>query len=231
MPEPHDKKGVQRLLGMVNYVSKFVPNMSEITSPLRKLLKKDVTWHWSVRHARAFEKIKTILANPEPGVLTYYDVTKPVKLQVDASKSGLGAVLIQYASRSLTPAETRYAQIEKELLAVVFGCNRFYQYIYGKQIVVESDHQPLQAISKKPLDKSPIRLQRMLLNLQSYDIEIKYRPGKELYLADTLSRAHLPNSKFEEETLELDFQAISMISTLLVSDDKLKEIKEETRKD
>ena len=90
MPEPHDKKGVQRLLGMVNYVSKFVPNMSEIISPLREMLKKDVTWHWSVRHARAFEKIKTILANPEPGVLTYYDVTKPVKLQVDASKSGLG---------------------------------------------------------------------------------------------------------------------------------------------
>ena len=106
MPEPHDKKGVQRLLGMVNYVSKFVPNMSEITSPQRELLKKDVIWHWSVIHARAFEKIRTILANPEPGVLTYYDVTKPVKLQVDAPKSGLGAVLIQsnmpvaYASRS-----------------------------------------------------------------------------------------------------------------------------------
>ena len=109
-------------------------------------------------------------------------MTKPVKLQVDASKSGLGAVLIQsdmpvaYASRFLTPAETRHAQIEKELLAVVFGYNRFYQYIYGKQIIVESDHQPLQAITKKPLDNSPIRLQRMLLNLQSYDIEIKYRP-------------------------------------------------------
>ena len=96
---------------------------------------------------------------------------------------------------------------------------------------MESDHQPLQAITKKPLDKSPIRLQRMLLNLQSYDMEIKYRPGKGLYLGDMLSRAHLSNSKSEEETLELDFQAISMISTLPVSDDKLKEIKEETRKD
>ena len=116
-------------------------------------------------------------------------------------------------------------------MAVVFGCNRFYQYIYGKQIIVESDYQPLQAIMKKPLDKSPIRLQQMLLNLQSYDMEIKYIPGKELYLANTLSRAHLPNSKSEEETLELDFQAISMISTLPVLDDKLKEIKEETRKD
>ncbi|CAB4009767.1 Hypothetical predicted protein, partial [Paramuricea clavata] len=127
MPEPHDKKGVQRLLGMVNYVGKFVPNLSEITSPLRELLKNDVLWHWLERHASAFEKIKTILTNTEPGILTYYDVTKPVKLQVDTSKSGLGAVLTQsnmpvaYASRSLTPAETRYAQIEKKLLAVVFG--------------------------------------------------------------------------------------------------------------
>ena len=94
--------------------------------------------------------------------------------------------------------------------------------------MVESDHQPLQAITKRPPDKSPIRLQRMLLSLQSYDIEIKYRPGKELYLADTLSRAHLSNSKSEEETLELDYQAIYMISTLPVSD-KLREIKEETK--
>ena len=218
-------------------MGKFVPNLSEITSPLRELLKNDVAWHWSERHASAFEKIKTILTNIEPGILTYYDVTKPVKLQVDASKSGLGAVLTQsnmpvaYASISLTPAETRYAQIEKELLAVVFGCNRFYQYIYGKQIIVESDHQPLEAIMKKPLDKSPIRLQRMLLNLQSYDVEIKYKPGKELYLADTLSRAHLSNCKSEEETLDLEYQAISMISSLAVSDDKLREIKEETKKD
>ncbi len=83
-----------------------------------------------MRHARAFEKIKTIFANYEPGVLTYYDVTKPVKLQVDTSKSGFRAVLIQsnmpvvYASKSLTLVEARFAQIEKELLAVVFGCNR-----------------------------------------------------------------------------------------------------------
>ena len=105
MPEPHDKKGVQRLLGMVNYVSKFVPNMSEITSPLRELPKKDVTWHWSVRHARAFEKIKTILANPKPGVLTYYDVTNPVKLQVDASK------LVRSSTYSVSNASCIYLEI------------------------------------------------------------------------------------------------------------------------
>ena len=161
---------------------------------------------------------------------------KSLYLQVDALKSGLGAVLIQsnrpvaYASRSLTQAETRYAQIEKELPAVVFGCNRFYQYIYGKHVIVESDHQPLET-SKKSLDKSPLRLQRMLLNLQRFDIEIKYKPRTELYIADTLSRAHLSNYKSEEETLDLDYQTIAMISMLPLSDGKLREITEETKKD
>ena len=101
----------------------------------------------------AFDEIKTLLSSPQPGILTYYDVMKSLYLQVDAPKSGLGAVYIQsnrpvaYASRSLTQAETGYEQIEKELPAVVFGCNRFYQYIYGKHVIVESDHQPLETIS------------------------------------------------------------------------------------
>ena len=105
MLEPHHKKGVHRLLGMVNYVGKFVPNVSEITSPLREFLKKDVERHWSERHARAFEKIRTILANPNPGVLTYNDVTKPIKLQVDAWKSGLGAVLTQQTCQLHMPRD------------------------------------------------------------------------------------------------------------------------------
>ena len=89
-------------------------------------------------------------------------MTKPVLTQVDASKSGLGAAVIQsnmpvaYASRALT--EKRCAQIEKELLAVVFGCNRFRQYIYGQPLTLESDHQPLETIMKKSLDKAPARI-------------------------------------------------------------------------
>ena len=91
-------------------------------------------------------------------------MTKPVLTQVDASKSGLGAAVTQsnmpvaYASRALTETEKRYAQIEKELLAVVFECNRFSQYIYGQPVTVESDHQPLETIMKKSLDKAPARI-------------------------------------------------------------------------
>ena len=79
---------------MVNYIGKFVPTISEITSPLRQLLKKDIAWHWTERHSRAFEEIKTLLSSPQPGILAYHNVMKSVYLQVDSSKSGLGAVLI-----------------------------------------------------------------------------------------------------------------------------------------
>ena len=102
----------------------------------------------------------------------------PVKMQVDACKSGLGAVLIQggspvtYASRSLTETERWYAQIKKELLAVTFACERFHQYMYAKKVLVETDHRPLISIILKPLDKAPLRLLRMLLRLQCYNINL-----------------------------------------------------------
>ena len=159
----------------------------------------------------------------------------PVKLQVDACKSGLGAVLVQggspiaYASRSLTETECNYAQIEKELLAVTFGCERFYQYIYAKKVLVETDHRPLISIISKPLDKAPARLQRMLLRLQRYDIDLRYKPGKELYSADTLSRAHLPTTGDDDEDLALYVH--SATANLPVSDGKLAELRQETASD
>ena len=105
-------------------------------------------------------------------MLAYFDPDKDLRLQVDASKYGLGAVLLQdgkpiaYASKSLSETEINYAQIEKELFAIVFGCKRFHQYLYGRQFVVESDHKPLESIIKKPLAAAPPRLQRMILQLQ-----------------------------------------------------------------
>ena len=193
LPLPQSKEELQRFLGMVNYFSQFIPNQSEITAPLRNLLKKDVMWIWSYEHTQAVERLKQILSS-QP-VLKFYDPTKPVKLQVDASKSGLGACVLQdghpiaYASRSLTQAEEHYAQIEKELLAVVFGCERFNHYVYGRPVDVESDHKPLVSVNKKPLTKVSPRLQRLLLRLQKYEVNITYLPGKYMYVADTLSRA------------------------------------------
>ena len=111
------------------------------------------------------------------------------------TEKGLRAVLLHdnkpvcYASRALTDTETRYAPIESEMLAVVFACRKFHQYIYGRSVVVETDHKPLQAISAKPLSQVPLRLQKMILNVRGYDVEIRYIPGCRQVLADTLSRA------------------------------------------
>lgn len=104
-----------------------------------------------------------------PSILKYFDSTQPTELQCDASETGLGATLTQhgqpvaYVSRALSATERNYAQIEKELLAIVFGLERFHQYTYGRRITVESDHKPLEIIHKKPLASEPKRVQRMLL--------------------------------------------------------------------
>ena len=125
--------------------------------------------------------------------LRYYDRTKPVTLQCDTSLKGLGACIIQdghpiaFVSKSLTDTERCYANIERELLAIVYGCEKFHTYLYGRTFIVETDHRPLEMISLMNLTAVPARLQRMLLRLQQYDMVITYRPGKEMPLADTLS--------------------------------------------
>ena len=103
--------------------------------------------------------------------------------------------------RALTQAEQRYSQIEKELLAQVFGLENNHQYVYGRKVIIYTDHEPLVSISSKPLAFAPKRLQRLLLRLQQYDAEIRYRPGREMYLADTLSRAKSPSTSMSETNL------------------------------
>ena len=195
LPSPQNKKDVERLLGMLTYQSKFIPNMSTLTEPLRVLLKQEVHWHWEEQQEKALNEVKKVLTSKP--VLRYYDVTKPVKLSVDASQSGLGAILLQdnqpvaYASKSLTDCQKGYVQIEKETLAIVFGCERFHQYLYGKEIEVESDHKPLEALFAKSIAKAPPRIQHLMLRLQHYHLKVKYVPGKQMFIADALSRAHL----------------------------------------
>ena len=96
---------------------------------------------------------------------------------------------VAYASRTLTASERNYSQIEKETLAIVFGCMKFRDYIYGKQINVITDHKPLEAIFRKPIYKNPKRLERMLCTLQGFNLQVVWQPGTELEIADQLSRA------------------------------------------
>ncbi|PIK38375.1 hypothetical protein BSL78_24788 [Apostichopus japonicus] len=233
MPKPQCKKDVERFLGMVTYIAKFIPNLSTVAAPLRQLLCKDVTWHWLENHENAFIQLKKLVTTTP--ILRYYDVSKPVTLSVDASQSGLGAVLLQddkpvaYASRALTETEKAYAQIEKEMLAVVHGCERFHQYVYGKQVEIESDHKPLESIVRKPLALVPPRLQRFLLRLQKYDVVIKYRPGKELLIADTLSRAYLNQTGDDKLCEETEAFVHMLTANLPMTDQKLLEFQNATK--
>ena len=194
------KEELQRYLGIMTYLAKFIPNMSQISAPLRQLLDKSADWQWHDEHSKAFDELKKQITTAP--VLQYYDATKETVLSVDSSSKGLGAVILQqekpiaYASRALTKAETNYAQIEKEMLAIAFGCERFHDYLFGHETIkVETDHKPLESIFKKPIHRAPPRLQRMLLRVQPYNLTVSYKKGSQLFIADALSRHYLPNEK------------------------------------
>ena len=183
------------------------------------MLKKDNVFHWDDQQTRSFQQVKTLIAKANTTPLRYYDRNLPVTVQADASLRGLGACLIQqhkgkdqpiaFASKSLTDAETRYANIERELLAIVFACQRFSTYLLGRSFVAESDHKPLEMIAMKNLANAPPRLQRMLLELQKYDVTIKYRPGKEMQLADALSRCPARASQEIKLDMQVDYIAFT----------------------
>lgn len=114
----------------------------------------------------------------EAPVLAFYDVEKPVTLSVDASSKGLGAIILQsgrpvaYTSKALTTPQQNYAQIEKVLAAIEFGCRKFHNLLFGRTVEVETDHKPLEMAFKKPLHATPQRLQRRRLQVQLYDLKV-----------------------------------------------------------
>lgn len=215
MKRPECKEDLLRFLGVITYLAKFIGNMSDLAAPLREVIAKDHEWHWERAQEESFEKLKTAITSAP--VLAFFDTSLPVVLSVDSSSKGMGACLMQndrpiaYASKSLTTSQKNYAQIEKEMLAIVFGCERFHEYVYGQPcVVVESDHKPLEMIFRKPLHQAPMRLQKMLLKLQKYQLQVTYKPGSELYIADTLSRAALNE---EASDLEDEYEVFFMQST------------------
>lgn len=231
MPVPANATALMRFLGMVNYMGKFIPNLSDISAPLRQLTHKDTKWCWLQQHQDCFNTLKNCLTCPP--VLSYYNVDNPVTLTCDSSQFGLGAACLQdnkpiaYASRVLTDTEQRYAQIEKELLAVVFACTKFNDYIYGKPVTIETDHQPLVTITKRPIHSTPARLQRMLLQLQRYNISLVYKKGKQMYIADTLSRAPQTSAHEHPE----DKHTFEVMNICNISSSRLDELKLHTTGD
>ena len=193
---------------MVNQYSRFNSKISSTNAALRYLLKKDIPWIWDKAQEESFDKLKNDLK--ETVTLAYFDINKNTILTTDASDYA-GAVLSQEdkdgtrrmigaASRSFTETEKRYATIEKEALAVVWGLEKFHYYICGAPILVETDHKPLiSLLGIKEIEKVLIRIQRYRIRLMKYAVEMKHISGKDNISADALSR--YPNKDVENTIL------------------------------
>ena len=239
LPAPKNVHEVRVFLGMVNRLGKFAEHLADKTKPIRDLMQKGHQWVWGPPQQKAFEEIKSMLTAAP--VLALYDPNKETKISADASSFGLGAVLLQkqedqtwrpvmFISRALTPVECRYAQIEKEALALTWACERFSDYIVGKSIIAETDHKPLvPLLTTRTLDEVPPRVQRLKMRLMRFHFkEVNHVPGKKMYIADALSRMQAENSNkmatVPEE--EMNIYVDSVLDSLPVSDVKLMEIKE-----
>ena len=156
-PAPKTTAEVRSFLGLVNYCSRYIKDYSTTTYPLRQLLKEKTKFHWGEEQQSSFLKLKdTITRAP---ILAHYSISAPTRVVVDTSPWAVGAVLLQqqsdctyrpiaFGSRSPTETEMKYSQIEKEALAIVFGCEHFHLYLYGKSFEMETDHRPLEYIFK-----------------------------------------------------------------------------------
>lgn len=235
---PNSAEEVRSFLGLVNFVSRFIPDLATVTDPLRDLIKKDVPFDWNDAQENAFTTLKELLSSI--CTLGYYSVNDRIQLYADASPVGLGAVLVQfneagepriisYASKSLSNTEKRYCQTEKEALALVWAVERFHFYLFGRSFELVTDHKPLEVIFS-PKSKPCARIERWVLRLQSYRYKVVYKPGKN-NIADPLSRL-VKFEPVERSFDEANEQYVNSITTFAIPVAlKLKEVEDCSEKD
>ena len=196
MPAPKNKTELASFLGMCNYLSIYIPCLSDITSTLRKLNKKNVDFQWNASHDKAV-------------MLKFFDPDKDIVIECDASGVGIGGTLLQdghpitFVSQALMSTQQHYSNIECELLAVVVVVEHLHHYIFGRKFTIHTDHSPLANIFKKCLNDTSPRLQHLLLRLSQYKMDVHYITQKHVPIADCLSRLVLNATAVEDESLNL----------------------------
>ena len=211
---PSNVKELQTILGMVTYLNRYSAKLANMTSLLRELTKKHVHFRWEPHHQETLDKIKQELCSFK---IIYYDPdpTTPQILQCDASQTGVGAWfrqidsqgnenIVAMTSRSLTDTESRYSNIEPECLGVMYGLEKFEYFSLGRHVIVETDHSPLEQIFKKGIAEAPAQLQRLLLRCLRLDVQVQYKPGKSIPVADALSRVCFKKGLHNIESREND---------------------------
>ena len=225
-----------KLTGMINYLGRFIPNLATVMHPMTELLKSDTASTWGPPQETAFTKVKEMISSNT--VLAFYGPKKNTVVCADASSYGIGGVLKQGPSDQLRPAcfcsrtrretEVRYAQIKNECQAAVWTCETLSRYRVGlPRFQLLTDHKPLvPLISHRDLDKTPLRCQRLLMHLMLFNPRAEHVPGKQMVVADTLSRSPCKLEQ-EPDTVENVQAFVELVeSTRPATDDQLKRIRE-----
>ena len=231
MAPPSSIKEVQSFIGMINYLIKFLPRLTELSEPIRELIKEKVPFNWGPEHQESFNMLKKELVRAP--VLAYYNPRKETVLQTDASTKGLGACLLQdnkpiyFASKALTETQRGYVAIEIESIAVAWAVENFLHFLYGCHFILETYQKPLEAILSRSLNQATPWLQHILIRTLPYNFTERYIPGPKNLLADCLSR--LGDQK---DTIKLPKLHVYQISHQLPArSDSLQEIQQATQAD
>lgn len=233
-PVPRNQSDVRRFLGLAGFFRRFVKDFALLARPLTNLLRKDTAWHWAESQQNAFDTLKRLLV--ERPILALYDHRAETQLHTDASKFGLGGILMQkngnnswqpvsYYSRQTSADEQKLHSFELETLAVINALNKFRTYLLGIKFTIVSDCNALRSTFTKR-DLIP-RISRWWIQFLEYDCSIEYRPGEKMTHVDALSRGAIVDQQETIHVLDiLNVSADDWISTVQSADEEVRRIKE-----
>ena len=208
---PTTVKGIRSFLGHAGFYRRFIRDFSKIARPLCRLLEKDTKFNFDESCQNSFKEIKSRLV--EAPIMEKPDWNREFEIMCDASDFTMGAVLgkkaekvfkaIYYASKTFNEAQENYSTTEKEMLEIVFACEKFRPYILGSHVIIHTDHAAIKYLMAKKEAKP--RLIRWVLLLQEFDLEIKDKKGCDNVIADHLSRVEKPAVQEEEREIAENF--------------------------